>query len=158
MPPKGQFHQFHKSRQLPRRLCPVANGSTIVYLSPKSVVGGFASVRSGIAHAPGRRLSESRVRENLMHGLMRQGVETRTENNPPQAPLPDPTSGPSARGCSPRPLNASDGADASRRAIGAADYHPLSVRRSAPAIKRLQRTVVHASLLARPPAADPQRR
>jgi len=28
----------------------------------------------------------------------------------------------------------------------------------APAIQRLQRTVVHASALARPPAADPQRR
>jgi hypothetical protein len=27
-----------------------------------------------------------------------------------------------------------DGADASRHAIGAADYHPLSVRRKAPAI------------------------
>jgi hypothetical protein len=51
-----------------------------------------------------------------------------------------------------------DGADASRRAIGAADYHPLSVRRFAPAIKRLQRTVVHASQLAHPRAADPQPR
>jgi len=51
-----------------------------------------------------------------------------------------------------------DGADALRRAIGAADYHPLSVRRFAPAIKRLQRTVVHASKLALPPAADPQPR
>ncbi|MBU1208597.1 MAG: hypothetical protein KKH04_17010, partial [Proteobacteria bacterium] len=29
---------------------------------------------------------------------------------------------------------------------------------SAPAIKRLQRTVIHASKLARPPAADPQPR
>jgi len=56
------------------------------------------------------------------------------------------------------PLTLSDGADASRRAIGAADCHPLSVRRFAPAIKRLQRTVVHASKLARPPAADPQLR
>ncbi|MFH1952815.1 MAG: hypothetical protein ABIL06_14490, partial [Pseudomonadota bacterium] len=46
-------------------------------------------------------------------------------------------------------LNNIDGADALRRAIGAADYHPLSVRRFAPAIKRLQRTVVHASKLAR---------
>jgi len=34
-----------------------------------------------------------------------------------------------------------DGADASRRAIGAADYHPLSARRYAPAIKRLKLTV-----------------
>jgi hypothetical protein len=51
-----------------------------------------------------------------------------------------------------------DGADASRRAIGAVDSHPLSVRRFAPAIQRLQRTVVPASQLARPPAADPQRR
>jgi len=51
-----------------------------------------------------------------------------------------------------------DGADASRRAIGVADCHPLSVRRFAPAIKRLQRTGVRASVLARPPAADPQRR
>jgi hypothetical protein len=51
-----------------------------------------------------------------------------------------------------------DGADALRRAIGAADYHPLSVRRFAPAIKRLQRTVVHASQLTRPSAADPQPR
>jgi hypothetical protein len=50
------------------------------------------------------------------------------------------------------------GADASRRAIGVADYHPLSVRRFAPAIQRMQRTVVPASELARPPAADPQRR
>jgi len=56
------------------------------------------------------------------------------------------------------PLTSVDGADASRRAIGAADYHPPSVRRFAPAIKRLQRTVVHASKLARPPAADPQPR
>ena len=47
---------------------------------------------------------------------------------------------------------------AARRAIGAADYHPLSVRRFAPAITRLQRTVVPASTLARPPAADPQLR
>ncbi len=51
-----------------------------------------------------------------------------------------------------------DGADASRRATGAADYHPLSVWRFAPAIKRLQRTAVHASKLARLPAAHPQRR
>jgi hypothetical protein len=51
-----------------------------------------------------------------------------------------------------------DGADAARRAIGAADYHPLSVRRFAPAIQRMQRTIVHASKLARPPAADPQPR
>jgi hypothetical protein len=55
------------------------------------------------------------------------------------------------------PVMASDGADASRCAIGAADYHPLSVRRFAPAIKRLQRTVVHASKLARPPAANASR-
>jgi len=48
------------------------------------------------------------------------------------------------------------GADASRRAIGAADSHPFSVRRFAPAIKRLQRAVVRASELA--PAADLQRR
>jgi len=58
----------------------------------------------------------------------------------------------------PRTAELIDGADASRRAIGAADGHPLSVRRSAPAIKRLQRTGVHASQLARPPAADPQPR
>ncbi len=45
-----------------------------------------------------------------------------------------------------------------RHAIGAADYHPLSVRRFAPAIKRLQRTVIHAIKLACPPAADPQPR
>jgi len=45
-----------------------------------------------------------------------------------------------------------DGADASRRAIGAADRHPLSVQRFTPAIKRLQRTVVHASNPARPSA------
>jgi len=51
-----------------------------------------------------------------------------------------------------------DGADASRRAIGAADLDPLSARRSAPAIKRLLRPVVPASKLAEPPAADPQPR
>jgi hypothetical protein len=51
-----------------------------------------------------------------------------------------------------------DGADASRHAIGAADCHPLSVRRKAPAIKRMQQTVAHASKLARSPAADPQHR
>ena len=56
------------------------------------------------------------------------------------------------------PLKRSDGADASRRAIGTATYHPLSVRRFALAIKRMQRTGVHASTLARPPAADPQLR
>jgi len=51
-----------------------------------------------------------------------------------------------------------DGADASRRAIGAAHYHPLSVRRFAPAIKRMQRTAVPASKLACPSAADTQPR
>jgi hypothetical protein len=42
-----------------------------------------------------------------------------------------------------------------RRAIGVAACHPLSVRRFAPAIKWLQRAVVHVSTVARPPAADP---
>jgi hypothetical protein len=51
-----------------------------------------------------------------------------------------------------------DGADASRHTIGAADSHPHSVQRYAQAITRMQRTVVLASKLARPPAADPQRR
>ena len=37
-------------------------------------------------NAAGRRLSESRVRENLMHGLRRQVMETGNT-----APLPDPT-------------------------------------------------------------------
>lgn len=37
-------------------------------------------------NAAGRRLSESRVRENLMHGLRRQAMETGNT-----APLPDPT-------------------------------------------------------------------
>jgi hypothetical protein len=58
----------------------------------------------------------------------------------------------------PPPVTGNDGADASRRAIGAADYHQLSVRPYAPAITRLQRTVVHASTLARLPTADPQLR
>jgi hypothetical protein len=75
---------------------------------------------------------------------------------------PDTVQGRLTTACSGRrsapPLMPGDGADASRRAIGAADSHPLSVRRFAPAIQRLQRTVVHASKLARPPAADPQRR
>ncbi len=44
-------------------------------------------------------------------------------------------------GAAPQRLKPSDGADASRRAIGAADYHPLSVRRFAPAVKRLKLTV-----------------
>ena len=52
-----------------------------------------------------------------------------------------------------------DGSDASRRAIGRCElpsaFWPALSRL---AIKRLQRTVVHASKLARPPAADPQRR
>jgi len=49
-------------------------------------------------------------------------------------------------------LTAGDGADASRRAIGAADGHPLSIRRFAPAIKRLQRTVrLVSKLTAAPP-------
>jgi len=51
-----------------------------------------------------------------------------------------------------------DGADALCRAIGAADYHLLSVQCFALAIKLLHRTVVHASKLGRPPAADPQPR
>jgi len=55
-------------------------------------------------------------------------------------------------------LISADGTDASRRAIGAADCHPLSVRRSAPAIKRMQRIAACASKLAPTPAADPQRR
>lgn len=37
-------------------------------------------------NAAGRRLSESRVRENLMHGLRRQAMETETT-----APSLDPT-------------------------------------------------------------------
>ena len=49
-----------------------------------------------------------------------------------------------------------DGADASRPAIGAADSHPHSVRRYAPAITRMQRTDGLASKLASPSAADPQ--
>jgi hypothetical protein len=88
--PKGPISPAPQITTPPAKAMPGAKGSTTVYSRPKSVAGGFASVRSGIAHAPGRRLSESRVRENLMHGLMRQGVETRAGNNPPQAPLPDP--------------------------------------------------------------------
>jgi len=58
-----------------------------------------------------------------------------------------------------QPLRAGDGSDATRRAIGAADCHPLSVPALArQAIKRLQRSVIPASTLAGPPAADPQRR
>ena len=56
------------------------------------------------------------------------------------------------------PLRPDDGADASRRAIGAAHYHALAVRRCAPAIKRMQRTVGPANKLACPPSADPQPR
>jgi hypothetical protein len=44
------------------------------------------------------------------------------------------------------------------RTDGVADYPPRSVRRFEPAIKRMQRRVVHASLLARQPAADPRLR
>jgi hypothetical protein len=52
-----------------------------------------------------------------------------------------------------------DGSDASRRAIGAADCHPLSVPAlTRLAIKRLQRAAVPASKLACTSAADPQRR
>jgi len=61
-------------------------------------------------------------------------------------------------GAYPETILSIDGADASRRAIGAADCPPLSVRRFAPAIKRMQRTAVPASTLARPPAADSQPR
>jgi len=43
---------------------------------------------------------------------------------------------------------------ASHRAIGVVDYHPLSVRRSALPIKRMQRTVVHVSKLVCPPTAS----
>ena len=45
---------------------------------------------------------------------------------------------------------------AQRRAIRAADFHPHSDRRCAPAIMRLQRSVGPASKLAASPAADPQ--
>ena len=56
-------------------------------------------------------------------------------------------------------LNPTDGADATRLAIGAADDHPLSVPAlTRQAIKRLQRTVVPVSKLACSSAADPQRR
>jgi hypothetical protein len=45
-----------------------------------------------------------------------------------------------------------DGVDASRRAIGAVDCHPLSVPAlTRQAIKRLQRSVLPASTLAGPP-------
>jgi hypothetical protein len=60
-------------------------------------------------------------------------------------------------GC-PGASDASDSADATRRAVGAAYYHPLAVRRFAPTIKRLQQTVGPASKLAVPAAADPQPR
>jgi hypothetical protein len=89
---KGPIPPAPQITTTPAKAMPGAKGSTTVYSRPKSVAGGFASVGSGIAQAPGRRLSESRVREHLMHGLMRQGVETRAGNNPPQAPLPDLTS------------------------------------------------------------------
>jgi len=56
-------------------------------------------------------------------------------------------------------LMLSDGSDATRRAIGAADDHPLSVPAlMRQAIKRLQRTAAPASKLACSSAADPQRR
>ncbi len=45
-----------------------------------------------------------------------------------------------------------------RRSIGAADCHPLSVRRFAPSIKRMQRTVAPANKFAYALAADPQPR
>jgi len=45
-----------------------------------------------------------------------------------------------------------DGADASRRAIGAAAFQPLSVRRAAPAIQRQKRPGFAASQLASLPA------
>ena len=45
-----------------------------------------------------------------------------------------------------------------RHAIGAADGHPLSVRRFAPAIQRMERTAVAASKLTPPSAAHPQPR
>lgn len=43
-------------------------------------------------------------------------------------------------------------------AIGVADDYPLSVWRFVRPITRMQWTVVHASTLACPPAADPQHR
>jgi len=51
-----------------------------------------------------------------------------------------------------------DGADATHRAIGPADGHPLSVRRCAPAIQRLQLTGLRSSKLSLQPAADPPAR
>ena len=77
--PKGPISPVPQITTTPAKAMPVAKGSTTVYSRPKSVAGGFASVRSGIAHAPGRKLSESRVRENLMHGLMWQGMETESQ-------------------------------------------------------------------------------
>jgi hypothetical protein len=57
------------------------------------------------------------------------------------------------------PVIADDGSDATRRAIGAADDHPLSVPAlTRQAIKRLQRTAAPASKLAFSSAADPQHR
>jgi len=57
------------------------------------------------------------------------------------------------------PVSFNDGSDATRRAIGAADDHPLSVPAlTRQAIKRLQRTAAPASKLACSSAADPQRR
>lgn len=50
-----------------------------------------------------------------------------------------------------RRLNKADATDAARLAIGAADFHPLSVRRFALAIKRLQRTAWLASKFAASP-------
>lgn len=49
---------------------------------------------------------------------------------------------------------ADEGADASRRAVGAPDHHPLSVLYFASAITRLQRAVAPASTLACQPVDD----
>jgi hypothetical protein len=61
-------------------------------------------------------------------------------------------------GASPTALKLSDGADASRRAIGLRIAIRLLTVASRRSIKRLQQTVDHTSKLVRPPAADPQPR
>jgi hypothetical protein len=55
-------------------------------------------------------------------------------------------------------VNGGVAADAPRRGNGAADNHPLAVRRFAPANQRMERTSVEASKLAPPSTAHPQPR
>ena len=78
--PKGQQHHqgdLEQAQELNRQLYLRAKRVETV-LSGSEVAESKEARAEETLNTPGRRLSESRMRENLMSGSRRQGMETRT--------------------------------------------------------------------------------